>query len=41
VAQGNYDGLSICSTCFIPRSLNHSGLSTADIEAQSAWDCSA
>jgi hypothetical protein len=41
VAQGNYDGLSICSTCFIPRSLNHSQVSPADIEAQSAWDCSA
>ena len=37
VAQGNYDGLPPCATCFIPRSLNHSGLEPADIAAQAAW----
>ena len=32
VAKGNYDGLSLCSTCFIPQSCNHSGISQSEIQ---------
>lgn len=38
VARGDYTGLELCATCFIPRSLNHTELSPADIAAQAAWD---
>ncbi len=38
VAKGDYAGLSLCTTCFIPRSLNHTELSTEDIERQEAHD---
>lgn len=38
VAEGNYAGLSLCSTCFIPRSLNHAELSADDIARQAAHD---
>ena len=38
VACGDYSGLSLCSTCFIPKSLNHSELSQDDIARQAAWD---
>jgi MoaA/NifB/PqqE/SkfB family radical SAM enzyme len=37
VAGGNYDGLPLCATCFIPRSLNHTELSSADIDRQARW----
>ncbi len=33
VAQGDYSGLDLCSTCFIPRSSNHADLVEGDIEA--------
>ncbi|MEC7983539.1 MAG: radical SAM/SPASM domain-containing protein [Myxococcota bacterium] len=32
VCKGDYTGHSICQTCFIPRSLNHTDLSEEDIE---------
>ena len=32
VAQGNYSSLSLCNNCFIPRSLNHTEISPAEIE---------
>ena len=38
VAGGDYGGLGLCSTCFIPRSLNHSLLSPQDIERQAQYD---
>lgn len=38
VAEGCYDGLALCQTCFIPQSLNYSELSPADIAAQARWD---
>ncbi len=38
VAAGDYTGLSLCATCFIPRSLNHTQLSPEDIERQEAHD---
>ena len=38
VAQGDYAGLDLCATCFIPRSLNHAALSDDDITRQAAWD---
>ena len=31
VSQGDYGGLDVCATCFIPRSSNHTDLSEADI----------
>lgn len=38
VSCGDYDGLSLCQTCFIPRSLNHAQVTPADIARQAAWD---
>ena len=38
VAGGNYEGLSPCSTCFIPQSMNYTGLDTEDVERQAAWE---
>lgn len=38
VADGDYAGLPPCATCFIPRSLNHAELSSADILTQARWD---
>lgn len=38
VADGDYDGLDLCQTCFIPRSLNHADLSADDIGRQAAHD---
>lgn len=37
VAVGDYSGLSLCATCFIPRSLNHADLDPADVAAAAAW----
>ena len=37
VAAGDYTGMALCQTCFIPRSLNHTELSAADISRQAAW----
>ena len=37
VSCGDYDGLPLCATCFIPRSLNHTELSRADIDRQAHW----
>ena len=38
VARGDYAGLPLCATCFIPRSLNHAELAPADIAATAAWE---
>lgn len=38
VATGDYAGLAPCATCFIPRSLNYTELSPADLQAQAGWD---
>ena len=38
VAQGDYGGLKLCATCFIPKSANYTDLSPADIRAQAAFD---
>ena len=38
VAEGDYAGLSLCATCFIPRSLNHAELSDDDIQRQARHD---
>lgn len=37
VAVGDYAGLSLCATCFIPRSLNHADLDPADVAATASW----
>jgi len=37
VAEGDYSGLELCSTCFIPRSLNHVDLAAEDVAATAAW----
>jgi len=41
VAMGDYDGLPLCATCFIPRSANYTGIVPADIEAHARWMASA
>lgn len=41
VAAGDYAGLALCSTCFIPRSLNHADLDPADVAATLAWQAPA
>lgn len=38
VARGDYRGLPPCTTCFIPRSLNHAELSAEDVERQARYD---
>jgi hypothetical protein len=38
VGAGDYSGLSLCETCFIPRSLNHTGLSPDDLRRQAEHD---
>jgi len=38
VACGDYSGLSICQTCFIPRSSNYTEISAEEIAAHSAWE---
>lgn len=37
VAQGDYGALALCQTCFIPRSLNHTELSSDDVETTARW----
>lgn len=37
VAQGEYTDLSICQTCFIPRSLNHTEISAEEIQNFSSY----
>lgn len=38
VAAGDYRGLPLCASCFIPQSANHGDLSTQEIAAQAAFD---
>lgn len=38
VAGGDYTGLDLCQTCFIPRSLNHATLSAGEVAQQAAFD---
>lgn len=38
VAGGDYRGLSLCQTCFIPTSLNHTELSAEDIAKHAIFD---
>jgi hypothetical protein len=33
VADGDYGGLPVCQTCFIPRSLNYTSISTEEIDS--------
>jgi radical SAM protein with 4Fe4S-binding SPASM domain len=37
VASGNYSGLDLCSTCFIPKSSNYIGISQSEIALHDAW----
>jgi hypothetical protein len=37
VARGDYGGLELCSTCFIPHSINHADLSEEDVARQATW----
>jgi hypothetical protein len=37
VSAGDYAGLELCATCFIPRSLNHADLDPAEVAATAAW----
>jgi len=32
VADGDYTGRALCQTCFIPRSLNHTGITRSEID---------
>lgn len=38
VGKGCYDDLALCSTCFIPKSLNHSDISGQEIEQYTAHE---
>lgn len=38
VSCGDYGGLDLCATCFIPRSLNHTEVSEDDIARTAAWE---
>jgi radical SAM protein with 4Fe4S-binding SPASM domain len=38
VASGDYAGLKPCATCFIPRSMNYTGLDAEDVQRQAAWE---
>ena len=38
VAQGNYSELSLCQTCFIPRSLNHTEISSDEIQVFTSYE---
>ena len=40
VAAGNYEGLKLCSTCFIPRSSNYTEISSDEIGQHQAWEAS-
>jgi hypothetical protein len=38
VACGDYTGLALCTSCFIPRSLNHAQLSEDDVARTADWE---
>ncbi len=38
VAQGDYSGLSVCQSCFIPKSLNYTGITSDEVQL---WEPSA
>jgi len=38
VAAGDYSQMSLCQTCFIPRSANYTDISGDEMQAQRAWD---
>lgn len=38
VALGDYSGLPLCSTCFIPQSLNHGEISPTEMAIQARYD---
>ena len=38
VASGDYTGLAPCATCFIPRSMNYTGLDPEDVQRQADWE---
>ena len=40
VAAGNYEGLRLCSTCFIPRSSNYTEISRDEIAQHQKWEAS-
>ena len=37
VAKGDYSDLTLCQSCFIPKSLNHTEITIEDIEAMSGF----
>jgi radical SAM protein with 4Fe4S-binding SPASM domain len=37
VAKGDYSERALCSTCFIPQSLNHADLTEEDVARQARW----
>lgn len=37
VGRGDYSALSMCSTCFIPRSSNYTDVSAEEVDRQRAW----
>ncbi|MFH1466592.1 MAG: SPASM domain-containing protein [Pseudomonadota bacterium] len=37
VAAGDYSGLPLCDTCFIPRSANYTGIDAEEITRHAAW----
>jgi radical SAM protein with 4Fe4S-binding SPASM domain len=37
VSRGEYSGRELCSTCFIPHSINHTDLSLEDVARQASW----
>ena len=40
VACGDYQGLNLCSTCFIPRSSNYTEITAEEIDEHRKWEAS-
>jgi hypothetical protein len=40
VAVGDYSGLDLCQTCFIPKSSNYTEISPEEIAEHQAWEAS-
>jgi hypothetical protein len=38
VAHGDYGGLTLCQTCFIPRSSNYTDVGGGEIAAHAGWE---
>jgi radical SAM protein with 4Fe4S-binding SPASM domain len=38
VAKGDYSGLALCQTCFIPKSANYADINPTEIAAHGSWE---